>query len=247
MSSKSTPTNSKVRKMNKKKKISKKIKSEEENIEKQNEQKVKALSERSDIFQNIKSNLEKLNNLKINLEIKEHCQEIDKAMTQFHEENNEILKIYENEEKMQENLDKNISWTLNDDLFEDRVLQILSETYDLKEYNIYPYFDVGYSKTKKSNVIKIYYDQIEIKFDNTDHFYALCFDERENYMIEYKNIPMIMEKYEGEWNNVTVITKDYKSSIDFEFIKKGNTFETSFSLIDLNQDLIEIKNKINKK
>ena len=53
-------------------------------------------------------------------------------------------------------------------------------------------------RQKKSNFIKIYYDQIEIKFDNKDHFYSLYLDERENYMIVYKNIPMILEKYKGE-------------------------------------------------
>lgn len=57
---------------------------------------------------------------------------------------------------------------------------------------------------------------------------------------------MILEKYEGEWNNVIVITEDYNSLIDFDFTKKGRTFETTFSSINLNKDLIEIKNKIKK-
>ena len=76
-------------------------------------------------------------------------------------ENQNILQLYENEGKIiQELKEKNNSYKLDDDLFEERAVRILSDFYGLKEYILYPYFNIGISEKKKTNVIKIYYNII---------------------------------------------------------------------------------------
>lgn len=40
-------------------------------------------------------------------------------------------------------------------IFEERTLKILSDTYELKKYNSYPYIELEYSNKKNSNIIKI--------------------------------------------------------------------------------------------
>ena len=208
----------------------------------------KALSENSTIgkYDNTLSNNENLESLKKNLLEGHYCEELGNAINKFLDEKKAISDIYKNEDNIRAEIEKNNAYKLNDDIFEEKILNIFSKEYSLKENDFYPYFNVGYSKIKKGNVIKVYYDQIEIKFDDKDLLCILFLDERENFMIKYKEYPMIFEKYEEEWNNVTVITNNYKSSIDFDFTKRGNILETSFAANELDANLIETKNNIKK-
>ena len=145
-------------------------------------------------------------------------------------------------------IDKGDNWKLNNDLFEERTLEILSDVYELKDYNLYPYFDVGFSKTKKSNVIKVYFNKIDLSVEKEETtFSALFLDDIDTYMFQFLEMPMIFHKNDGNYFTLTVISKDFKNSVDFDF-KKGDTNEkvttTSFTFAELSDDLIEIKNKI---
>ena len=202
------------------------------------------------IYENSTQNLKNMIELKKNLEKGNYAHDLQKDIAEFEKKNEEISKLYGDEENVKKSIRKDDNWKLNNDLFEERTLKILSDVYELKEYNLYPYFDVGFSKTKKSNVIKIYFNQIDLRVDNEEPtFSALFLDDLDTYMFYFQEMPMIIHKYEENFFTLTVISKDFKNSIDFDF-KKGDNDEkiatTSFIFAELNEDLMEIKNKIKK-
>jgi hypothetical protein len=234
-----------------KNKISIKVTSSQNSINEESN-KTKSLSKGKSIpdkvYQNSIENLKNMSELKQNLKKGDYCEDFKKGLLEFQEENEEISELYANEEKMDRIIQEESDWKLNNDLFEERALEILSDVYELKEYNLYPYFDVGYSKTKKSNVIKIYFNQIELNVENEESsFSALFLSEKDTYMFKFQEMPMILHKYNEDFYSLTVITKDFKNSIDFEFTK-GDKNEristTSFIFAEINEDLIETKNKI---
>ena len=45
---------------------------------------------------------------------------------------------------------------MDDNIFKNRIIKILCDVYDLKEYISYPYFTVEYSYEIKSSIVKIY-------------------------------------------------------------------------------------------
>ena len=167
------------------------------------------------------------------------------AYDKLMKENEEITELYENEKKINEVIDKDNTWKINNDVFEDRVLKIFSDSYNLKEYNLYPYFESSYSKKKKSNTIKIYFNKAEFLVEDEKEPFSIIFlDDRDTYMTCFKEMPIIFQKVGGEFNSVTLISEDFKYCIDFELTKRGNGYETSFIFAEINRDLIETKNKI---
>ena len=200
------------------------------------------------IYQNSLENLKNIIELKKNLEKGDYNQDLKTALLAFQKKKEELSELYENEENMKKMLQEDSDLNLNNDLFEERTLKILSDVYGLKENNLYPYFDVGFSKTKKTNAIKIYFNQIDLSIENEEStFSALFLDDLDTYMFQFLEMPMIFHKYNGDFFTLTVISKDFKNSIDFNF-KKGDTNEkittTSFIFAELNDDLMETKNKI---
>ena len=200
------------------------------------------------VYQNSLENLKSIIELKKNLEKGDYNQDLKTALLAFQKKKEELSELYENEENMKKMLQEDSDLNLNNDLFEERTLKILSDVYGLKEYNLYPFFDFGFSKTKKTNVIKIYFNQIDVSVENEEStFSALFLDDLDTYMFQFLEMPMIFHKYNGDFFTLTVISKDFKNSIDFNF-KKGDTNEkvttTSFIFAELNDDLMETKNKI---
>ena len=76
----------------------------------------------------------------------DYCEDFKKGLL-FQEENEEISELYADEENMNRIIQEDTDWKLNNDLFEECALKIISDVYGLKEFNLYPYFDVDYSKT----------------------------------------------------------------------------------------------------
>ena len=206
----------------------------------------KALSAQD--YRNSRNNLEKLENfisLEENLKEKPCWKDFKNAYDKLMKENKEIAELYENEKKINEVIDKDNTWKINNDVFEDRVLKIFSDSYNLKEYNLYPYFESSYSKKKKSNTIKIYFNKAEFLIEDEKEPFSIIFlDDRDTYMTCFKEMPIIFQKVGGEFNSVTLISDDFKYCIDFELTKRGNGYETSFIFAEINRDLIETKNKI---
>lgn len=227
-------------------KISSKNSVSDISISELNSEKEKSISISEKIYLNTKINIENVIALSNGLKNKE-------GFNKFIDENQKINKIYENEENITTELKNNCAWKLNNDLFEERAIKILSDFYELTEYNMYPYFDVGYSKTKKSNVVKLYFNQVNLSFKEKDSdkeekniFSLLFLADRDTYMFKYETIPIIIQKYKDEFYSVTVSTDDFKNSIDFEF-KRGDKISTaSFLLYQINPDLMEAKNDIKK-
>ena len=206
----------------------------------------KALSAQD--YRNSRNNLEKLENfisLEENLKEKPCWKDFKNAYDKLMKENKEIAELYENEKKINEVIDKDNTWKINNDVFEDRVLKIFSDSYNLKEYNLYPYFESSYSKKKKSNTIKIYFNKAEFLIEDEKEPFSIIFlDDRDTYMTCFKEMPILFQKVGGEFNSVTLISENFKYCIDFELTKRGNGYETSFIFAEINRDLLETKNKI---
>ena len=195
------------------------------------------------VCKNSAQNLNNMIELKNNLKKNNYANDLQNNISEFQKKNEEISKLYADEKNVKNLIDKG-----NNDLFEEHTLKILSDVYELKDYNLYPYFDVGFSKTKKSHVIKVYFNKIDLSVEKEETtFSALFLDDIDTYMFQFLEMPMIFHKNDGNYFTLTVISKDFKNSVDFDF-KKGDTNEkvttTSFTFAELSDDLIEIKNKI---
>ena len=208
--------------------------------------KKKSISISEKIHQNSIDNIKNVLQLSNDLKNKED-------FNKFLKENQIINEIYENEEKMNDTIKGNCTWKLNNDIFEEEAIKILSDFYELTEYNMYPYFDVGYSKTKKSNVIKLIYNQVNLSVveekeekEVKDILSLIFLADRDIYMLKYEDWPLIIQKYRDDFYTLTVLTQDCQNSIDFEF-KKGDKISTaSFLLAEINPELMEAKNDIKK-
>ena len=215
------------------------------NSEIQEEEKSSSLSD--NIYQNSTENIKNILELSEKLKNKEE-------FNKFINENKKIKEIYESEEKMNEviNGECESTWKLNNDLFEEQTIKILSDVYELKEYNMYPYFDVGYSKIKKSNVIKLYYNKVNVSVEDQnndkeekDDFSLIFLADRNTYMFNYKQYPFIIQKDKEDYT-LTVSSSDFQNTVDFEF-KKGDKISTiSFILAELSDELMEVKNDIKR-
>lgn len=97
------------------------------------------------------------------------------------------------------------------------------------------------SKKKESKKSK----KKESKKKNADCFYFL--DDRETYMLVYKNKPMIFHKINNTFNSVYIISEDFKSAKEFFFKKEEHDFITSFTMADINKELLEIEGKKTRK
>ena len=177
-------------------------------------------NEKKNIFEHFNENFEKLKN-----------------------ENEEISNLYNNKGKVIEKMEQG---KLHDDLFEVRTRNILADIYALEEYNLYPYFRVEHSEKKNCNVIKIYYYKININMEDVNSKSILFLDDRNNYMTDFQDMPMIFQKKNNIFDSLTVIAKDFNYYNDFKFEKKEQKFETSFLLNDFNEDLLKVKTEIKK-
>ena len=207
----------------------------------------KKFSAPSDYIQ-AKENITNLENIKNNLLIeKSYIEKFNSALKDLKEENNEIYELYENEDKMNEQIEtKNMALKLDNESFKHQARKIFSDVYGLKEKILYPYFSIEHSLNKKSNTIKIYYYKVEFKTYNQDSTSFIFLDDKDTYLICYKNMPMIFQKEKGIFNNLTVITPDYKNYIDFQIKKDGDEFQSSFLSAEICEEVLAIKGKVNE-
>ena len=69
-------------------------------------------------------------------------------------------------------------------------------------------------------------------------------DDRDTFLTNFEGMPMIFHKDKGTFNTVTVITKDFKNSVDFPIIKESQVFQTSFLYADISDELLAVKGKV---
>ena len=197
-----------------------------------------------------KDNIDNLNELRNNLKGKNKY--IDKyynVLTNYELDNKNIKLCYENEENMNKYLEKkliekNDSFKLDNELFELQAKRIFSEVYELKEKILYPYFSVEYSQNKRANTIKIYYYKIEIKSGNNN---PICFsfpEIKDTFLINFEKKPIIIEKKGDDDFVMSVISKDFNHSIDFQFIKKDDFFQTSLIHADISDELFQSEENV---
>ena len=240
-----------------KSKANKKCKSEE--IKRENEiqsdNKSKNKSEQQSTnsqYINPKDNIDNLNELKKNLnEENKYFDKYINTLENYELDNNNVKLCYETEENMNKFVEgklmkKNDAFKLDNDLFELQAKRIFSKVYELKEKILYPYFSVEYSKGKRTNTIKIYFYQIEIKSENNR---PICFtfpEIKNNFIINFEKKPIIIEKKGNNNFVMSVISKDFNHSIDFHFTKMGDFFQTSLIYADINDELFQIEENVKK-
>ena len=194
--------------------------------------------------------IDNLNELRNNLKGKNKY--IDKyynVLTNYELDNKNIKLCYENEENMNKYLEKkliekNDAFKLDNELFELQAKRIFSEVYELKEKILYPYFSVEYSQNKRANTIKIYYYKIEIKSGNNN---PICFsfpEIKDTFLINFEEKPIIIEKKDDDDFVMSVISKDFNHSIDFQFIKKDDFFQTSLIHADISDELFQSEENV---
>jgi len=228
-------------------------------------------SEKSAIRNTIE-NIQNLRQLRETIELKSKLTEFKDPLILFDDENKALNKIYENEDKMVNEInDKDKAFRLNDFIFEEKVVKIFSDFYGLKEYNLYPHFDIGLSEKKRTNLTSIFYYKIDFQIDGkkesnepnkkkssnkkktetkneTDEksqsksMYFL--DDRKAYMAKFQEIPMIFLKENGIFNYVRVISQEQDFFIDFSFKKSGQGYEAFIPFSKIKEDLIKIRKSI---
>ena len=106
-------------------------------------------------------------------------------------------------------------------IFEERTLKILSDTYELKKYNSYPYIELEYSNKKKFKYNKNYYNKMEfiVEDDEKNYFDFIVLYDKDTFVIKFQDMPILFQKYDDEYYTKSVISNDYQHSIDFGIIK----------------------------
>lgn len=197
-----------------------------------------------------KDNIDNLNELRNNLKGKnKYIDKYQNVLTNYELDNKNIKLCYENEENMNKYLEKkliekNDAFKLDNELFELQAKRIFSEVYELKEKILYPYFSVEYSQNKRANTIKIYYYKIEIKSGNNN---PICFsfpEIKDTFLINFEKKPIIIEKKGDNDFVMSVISKDFNHSIDFQFIKKDDFFQTSLIHADISDELFQSEENV---
>jgi len=197
-----------------------------------------------------KDNIDNLNELRNNLKGKnKYIDKYHNVLTNYELDNINIKLCYENEENMNKYLEKkliekNDAFKLDNELFELQAKRIFSEVYELKEKILYPYFSVEYSQNKRANTIKIYYYKIEIKSGNNN---PICFsfpEIKDTFLINFEEKPIIIEKKGDDDFVMSVISKDFNHSIDFQFIKKDDFFQTSLIHADISDELFQSEENV---
>ena len=197
-----------------------------------------------------KDNIDNLNELRNNLKGKnKYIDKYHNVLTNYELDNKNIKLCYENEENMNKYLEKkliekNDAFKLDNELFELQAKRIFSEVYELKEKILYPYFSVEYSQNKRANTIKIYYYKIEIKSGNNN---PICFsfpEIKDTFLINFEEKPIIIEKKGDDDFVMSVISKDFNHSIDFQFIKKDDFFQTSLIHADISDELFQSEENV---
>ena len=235
------------------KKVKKKNKSEGNKGENefQGEKKKENESEKTNSqYISSKDNIDNLNELRNNLKGKnKYIDKYHNVLTNYELDNINIKLCYENEENMNKYLEKkliekNDAFKLDNELFELQAKRIFSEVYELKEKILYPYFSVEYSQNKRANTIKIYYYKIEIKSGNNN---PICFsfpEIKDTFLINFEEKPIIIEKKGDDDFVMSVISKDFNHSIDFQFIKKDDFFQTSLIHADISDELFQSEENV---
>ena len=221
----------------------------------------KASSNKSSIassFLNTIENSKKIKELGKLIELKSDLEELKNPLIKFEEENKILNELYENEDKMTNeiNQEKN-NYQFNDLLFEENAIKILADVFELKEFNLYPHFDVGFSEKKRIYATCIFYYRINFQIsDNNESkntpdeksksFSIYFLDDRETFMAQFQEIPMIFQKEDGAFNSVRVISKTYDFISDFPLKKIGQEYEAFIPFWEIKDDLIEIQKMIIK-
>ena len=178
----------------------------------------KASSNKSSIassFLNTIENSKKIKELGKLIELKSDLEELKNPLIKFEEENKIVNEFHENEDKMTNeiNQEKN-NYQLNDLLFEENAIKILTDVFELKEFNLYPHFDVGLSEKKRIYATCIFYYRINFKIsekkepnEKSQSISMYFLDDRETYITKFEEIPMIFQKEKDIFNSVRVISK----------------------------------------
>ena len=221
-----------------------------EKISKNLELKPKTNSETSSSYLRPNQNIENLLNLKNNLKQEDKhsnlLKKFESSFEKFDKENLQISEIFKDEDNILKKLNEESSkFRLNDYIFEEKTIKILCDTFKLKEYDLFPYFDISLTEVKNNKMVKLYYYKVQMLLDNKK-FTILFLNDRNTFMTSFEDITLIFEKYKESFNSVTVVLKQFNYFTDFMFQKDGQNWTVNFLFADINEELVKIKNQINE-
>lgn len=237
----------------------------------QNQIQLDAISTKSgrSAFEYTLKNTQNLKELEKMIELRDKLSEED-PLKIFIQESEALNKLYEEENNMLNEINqKDKAFQLNDFIFEENSIKIFSDFYGLREYILYPHFDVALSEKKRTNVTSIFYYKINIQIgekkesddsnikkpsnkkkmetnnvtDESKSISLYFLDDREAYVTKFQEIPLVFLKEKDVFDTVIVISKEYDFISEFSFKKNGQEYEAFIPFSVIKDDLIETQKK----
>ena len=193
---------------------------------------------------------ENVKSLKNNLKEKSYEEALIKA---FLTENDDITSLIESKNINEKDMIQTIENTsnFNDEIFEEKVIQIFAKTFNVDALNIYPYFEIVNSQKKHKKVTQISFYRITCEKNNQNSCYYFLYN-RKNYLIKFSDLIIILTKSQGILNNISVLKNNYNSPRDFALQKEGQSYKICFQyreiipeLVNCIRDIENLKNEIN--
>lgn len=179
---------------------------------------------------------ENVKSLKNNLKEKSYEEALIRA---FLAENDNITSLIESKNINEKDMIQTIENTsnFNDEIFEEKVVQIFAKTFNVDALNIYPYFEIVNSKKKHKKVTQISYYRITCEKNNQNSCYYFLYN-RKNYLIKFSDLIIILTKSQGILNNISVLKNNYNSPRDFALQKEGQIYKICFQYREIIPELV---------
>ena len=176
---------------------------------------------------------EKVENLKDNLRGDSYEEQLIK---EFIMENNNISTIFGKQDINETDMKIENSSNFDDKIFEEKVVQIFTKSYELDALNIYPYLEIVNSKEKHKKITQISYYKITCKKNNLISYYYFLYN-RKVYLIKFSDLIILFTKSKGILK-LSVLKNNYNSPRDYVLKKEGQSFNLCFQYREIIPELV---------
>ena len=177
----------------------------------------------------------------------------EELIQSFIKENKNISTLIEKQNINESDLIQTIENTTNfdDEIFEEKVIQIFAKSFNVDALNIYPFFEIVNSKKKHKKVTQLSYYKITCKKNDKISYYYFLYN-RNNYLIKFSDLIIILTKSQGILNNISILKNNYNSPREFLLKKEGQSYNLCFQyreiipeLVNYIRDIENLKSEIN--
>ena len=134
----------------------------------------------------------------------------------------------------------------NDEIFEEKMVSTFQDNFKLDSLDMFPFFEVVYSKKKPKKVTQISYYQI-LCFPNIkkkDDFSKFCFlYNRDNFAFQFRDLTMAFNRDDGK-PSLCVMIKGSDGYKNYKLNKSEKYYDVTIQYKDLVEELLKINNDI---